>query len=766
MTAQFQPHPAFQRFMGWANPRARLLLVRAAQGTGRFWFANSWIGDGPGQVHDFSAKSHSDCSELEVLDQQLAEDPNLRAAVILSPGHTVWHLALHAPVQFAEQRDLLLSLDEIPLLLGGRAGSGTKAAGAIFRQCGGWLTAARKLAEDQQAVEPALQLLRDGLSMWLAHRDPHRELSEAAILSVFDEATVAAYYGRLTTTSHTVGDLVQCGLLQGDGDGGWLMPEMVRQLLLERVRLAGAERMEILEDAALEAAISEQGLIATAQVAIAQQRWASLSRIVVGKWDELYLLDPMQLTELASQIPSFVARNNAYLGLGVRLLDLLTHDKSGPQFPRIAPNYGNDNLAQSLRTETDRLFLNPDARAVTVGLLEMLYLRFNGMYAEAGEASLRLRDALHKASGAHEMKSSFLALIHAQAGNSLYLAGSEVEALQSYELSLAHARKTGNAYLLSDPSGKLAMLHGDMDATRKYLDEHEQHIGQVRWGQAMLERGAILARAYLASGSLDSGQMRRELGKLPRGPDSDEFWSVHAYLLAMEKISSGLTAAARKLVYRMRQQRAVASRAPLARRLLDDILATAALVDHTYLPDDLDRNGIDPALLALKHLSEGRPDAALAELDNRGPFTGLRRGGNLGQYARMAALSPEGATPELAESVRQAHADSGSLYEIAMLKMLPGWGSIDSLLEMGSESARRLGRITVSAESRTAVRPLLTQRERDVLSHLREGKSRKEIAEQTFRSENTIKTQIRSLYRKLEANNLKQMLDRARTLGL
>ncbi|MGP9488281.1 hypothetical protein ACT3UD_16100 [Glutamicibacter sp. 287] len=110
MTAQFQPHPAFQRFVGWANPSARLLLVRAAQGTGRFWFANSWIGDGTGEVHDFSAKSHSDCSELPMLDQQLAEDPNLRAAVILSPGHAVWHLALHAPVQFAEQRDLSLSL--------------------------------------------------------------------------------------------------------------------------------------------------------------------------------------------------------------------------------------------------------------------------------------------------------------------------------------------------------------------------------------------------------------------------------------------------------------------------------------------------------------------------------------------------------------------------------------------------------------------------------------------------------------------------------
>ncbi|PRA11514.1 hypothetical protein CQ010_09025 [Arthrobacter sp. MYb211] len=547
------------------------------------------------------------------------------------------------------------------------------------------------------------------------------------------------------------------------------MPAMVRQLLLERVRMAGSERREILEGAALEATIGEHGLIAAAEWAIARQRWDSLTRIVVGKWDELYLLDPRKLTELASQIPSFIARKNTYLGLGIRLLDLLTHDKFGPQLPRIAPNYGNDHLAQSLRTETDRLFLNPDAKALTVGLLEMLYLRLNGMYTEAGEASLRLRIALHKASGAHRMKSSFAALIHAQVGNSLYLAGNEAEALQSYELSLAHARKTGNAYLLSDPSGKLALLHaldGNEYLARGYLDEHEQHIGHVGWGQAMLAREAILARAYLASGDLDSGQMRRELAKLPRTPDSDEFWSMHAYLLAMEKISCGLTAAAGKLVYRMRQQREVASRAPLARRLLDDILATVALVDHTHLPEGIGRGGFDPALVALKLLSDGKPDAALAELDNRGPFTGLRRGGNLGQYARMAALSPEGATPELAASIRQIHADSGILYEIAMLKMLPGWGNIDSLLDVDSESARKLGKIIVSAESRTAVRPVLTQREREVLSHLREGKSRKEIADQTYRSENTIKSQIRTLYRKLEAKNLEQMLARARSLGL
>lgn len=84
-------HPALPRFLRWADPASRLLLVRAAPETGRTWFAKSWRGDRKGAVHDFSERPFEALEELEKISLQLAQDPQLHAAVVLAPGHTVWH---------------------------------------------------------------------------------------------------------------------------------------------------------------------------------------------------------------------------------------------------------------------------------------------------------------------------------------------------------------------------------------------------------------------------------------------------------------------------------------------------------------------------------------------------------------------------------------------------------------------------------------------------------------------------------------------------
>ncbi|HCH47501.1 MAG TPA: DNA-binding response regulator [Glutamicibacter sp.] len=399
----------------------------------------------------------------------------------------------------------------------------------------------------------------------------------------------------------------------------------------------------------------------------------------------------------------------------------------------------------------------------------MLYLRMNGMYVQSGEAALRMRNALHKAYAANAVRPTLAALAQAQAGNSLFMAGLGTEAQQSYELALESARRTGNAFLLSGSAGKLALLHalkGNAAAAAGYLSEHEQHLSQVSRDIASVDREAILARACLALRTLDAELVRFELSKLPRTPDMNELWPVHAYLLAAEKIILGLPSAAEKLILQLRRQRSASSRAPLARGLLDDILAAVALLERSYFSEEFDRSAIDPALLAVKNLVDGDPDAAMAQLRHGRESMGLRVGSNLAKYAEIIARSAAGPTGESVAMIRLIHEDSGGLYEIAMLKLIPGWTAIGSLLELAPEFDHRLTRLAGEQHSGPVARPALTPREREVLWHLREGKSRKEIAEETFRSENTIKTQIRSLYRKLGATSLEQMLLQARTLGL
>ena len=60
----------------------------------------------------------------------------------------------------------------------------------------------------------------------------------------------------------------------------------------------------------------------------------------------------------------------------------------------------------------------------------------------------------------------------------------------------------------------------------------------------------------------------------------------------------------------------------------------------------------------------------------------------------------------------------------------------------------------------------ITQRERQVLALLAQGRSNKEIAQELGVSPNTIKTQVASLYQKLDVQRRTQAIQKARELGL
>ena len=61
---------------------------------------------------------------------------------------------------------------------------------------------------------------------------------------------------------------------------------------------------------------------------------------------------------------------------------------------------------------------------------------------------------------------------------------------------------------------------------------------------------------------------------------------------------------------------------------------------------------------------------------------------------------------------------------------------------------------------------LLTTRETELLQLLAQGFSNKEIAEQIFVSENTVKKHLANIYRKLEVSRRTQAVNKARELGI
>ncbi len=66
----------------------------------------------------------------------------------------------------------------------------------------------------------------------------------------------------------------------------------------------------------------------------------------------------------------------------------------------------------------------------------------------------------------------------------------------------------------------------------------------------------------------------------------------------------------------------------------------------------------------------------------------------------------------------------------------------------------------------TTIETGLSEREREILGHIAEGRTNPEIAEKLFLSPNTIKTHVSNIYRKLEVERRAQAVARAKELKI
>ena len=766
---QVGPHPAFARFQFCADASARLLVIHAAGGTGRSWFARSWIRERQGEVHDWSGSGLETVAQLEFLAQRLGSETNLHFAVIVAPSVQIWTLASIVAFQLAEQRDLFLDETEIGQMHSTGLEPGVFRAQSIHALCGGWLGAARILSQDPDTHARAQHVIRHGLGSWLRHRDPRGEISESAFLNWFDTQTVEAFYGEIAAAGPGLGELSGAGAIHSDGRGGWMMPVMVRQVLLERAEQRGEVRTTALEHAALNAVATTRGVGNAVESAVEGRRWPALMNLLLDQWADMFVSNPLHLGAIAAKIPRFITGQTGYMRVGLRILSAAGKDGMVLHLPALKPEYSTDRTAQRLRADTERLYRKPPARSLTIGLLEISHLRLTGLYEDAGEAALRLREALHRAQDSEAPNPSLVAIVEIHSGLTLHLAGRESEARSAYEAGYHMEQISGKAFLLADVAGKLALLHALQDdgaIARQWLDEHESVIDKVGWGRKMVARTTVMTRVYLSMCDLDVEAAASELGTLPPSPDSDELWSVHAYLLALSHLRRGLPAAARLLFEALRRERTSASAGPLAAGLFDEALLLVSIFEGGATSLGFRPGQTDPVLTALRHLQMGQHDAALSVLTHKPRCTGARRWGRLSLYLDVAARNPDGPTPEAVARLQLLFSGSTDLAKISYLRMIPGWAPVTADLEVGPEDRLRLATSVFSSAASHAGRPLLTPREYEILRQLRAGLTRRQIAESGFRSENTVKTQIRGLYRKLEAKDVVQALGNARNWGL
>lgn len=347
-----------------------------------------------------------------------------------------------------------------------------------------------------------------------------------------------------------------------------------------------------------------------------------------------------------------------------------------------------------------------------------------------------------------------------QTGITRMLAGDLRGALADFERAKWTDPPADLVFLIRDAHAKAALIHavaGDPDQARRELDGAAGVARTRSWAEPLVDATVQLTEALLADSG--AGSAFEALLTMPRR-DIGEMWPL--YLLALAPQALAGDASATQLLTTLATSDLPGSgsgqglpgsviplvRAALAARAGDTALARGgvASADPQLAMTTLASAGIA--------LDTGAPAQALSLAIRIAPQTqGLRQ-------LEIWRLSVVHLAHRALDEDTAAAAARRQMVRLA-----------DGLTRFNLAVAGTVGdhiRAMLAGEHGPSKRPVqwLTPREVEVLAHIAEGLSRRQIAERLFVSLNTIKTQVSSLYRKLGASSRDALLGEAYNRGL
>lgn len=403
-------------------------------------------------------------------------------------------------------------------------------------------------------------------------------------------------------------------------------------------------------------------------------------------------------------------------------------------------------------------------------------LRLRGATIDAASTA---RAGLELIDGIHEERSAMLAFLprmYAQLGMSLYAAGRADEAIEAFlkgyaEVGTADPASFANLSMLAG----VHALDGDLVAATEYVllargEPWTEGQRTGHWGTFYR-----LAEARLALESADPRAAQRHLDAIDADRHASEHWIAIARTEALAALAAGDAAGALARLEQTAERRATDATSAESRHRL----APARMLLHVAL-GDLDaaqvilhrdaphrpRTRIDRARIALV---AGQPATALHELR---PLAGAA----LTPMDHAHALAIEASAVLRMGADARGDAVVGQLGAVLRqtgqrtpLRFVPA-ADLEAVAKRGAtlgyaevfDPARHLG----SALTEPVLAPELTRRERAVLGALARTASTNQIAATLHVSPNTVKTQLRGIYRKLGVQNRADALAAASGLRL
>ncbi|MWV57773.1 LuxR C-terminal-related transcriptional regulator [Rathayibacter sp. VKM Ac-2754] len=366
--------------------------------------------------------------------------------------------------------------------------------------------------------------------------------------------------------------------------------------------------------------------------------------------------------------------------------------------------------------------------------------------------------------------------LRTQWARTYFFSGALTLARAEYATTYDEALTHGNLRIAVAAAGSLALLcalSGRTDRAETWL----QRIPEYPSSDAPDTVHAVghLARAVVALNTLDLATAERILREEAHITDASEYAALQAALQALAAGWSGHPVAA---LHTLRSERAAAGSrwgAGLNAVVLADTESTLLILAGRYndaaraLDVELDDDTLQEVLLvgrARTGLAAGHPDAA--ETESRAALERpvlTARSAITAHLVLAGALHAAGDRDSADASARTAVALAAQYRLPAALAAL----ALPDLEVLGDavpeEVAARLRALTLP---RKAERPLppLTPREREILGQLIGGLTVAGMADAAFVSRNTVKAQIRVLYRKLDVHSRREAVERARDAGL
>lgn len=338
----------------------------------------------------------------------------------------------------------------------------------------------------------------------------------------------------------------------------------------------------------------------------------------------------------------------------------------------------------------------------------------------------------------------------------------------------AHVAGAGT-FVERDAAGKLALtcaLEGTPVDARAWIDEERRHPPLSGDSEKLVRTAGCVAAALVALDELEPDTALDILTELGTPADNEEFWAFVLYTRGHHALLTGMPADGLRFIESHLRRYSTLRTDGFSATLIDVVLADLHLACGNFdRAEDLTATSTHPSAVPVRaraRLLAADPAGAQQIVDQYfagsvGPARTSMELAVLGAATAAALDNVDDARGQLERAVTLSR-HTGMLRPFVLLPSVLQ----TALADLGVELPLDLSRTAARFPTFPVYRPLLTltARERAVLDALISGRTVTAIAASQFVSVNTVKTQLRSLYRKLGVRNRKDAVAVARRLHL